>query len=181
MLVTAGGIQHIALFVRVAKPRRNDMSHNHGLEMVLESKEDVELAKVAQRCIMSSLDHSKAIGIAIVGDDVERLNEMPILRLPPKVLRLFADLLGSLARGKPVAIIPEELDFTTQQAAMFLSVSRPYVIRLLNEGKIPHHMIGTHRRIRFEDVVNYKEARRKISEDALQDLANQAQELGMGY
>jgi len=157
------------------------MSNDLDLEMVLDNREDVELAKAAQRCIMSSLDHSKAINIAIVEDGVERLDETPILRLPPKALRLFADLLGSLALGKPVAIVPKELNLTTQEAAMFLNVSRPYLIRLLDEGKMPYHKTGTHRRIRFEDVVKYKEDRDKMSQIALQELADQAQELGMGY
>jgi excisionase family DNA binding protein len=157
------------------------MSSSLDLEMVLDTKEDLELAKAAQRCIVSSLDHSKAINIAIVEDGVERLSESPVLRLPPKVLRLFADVLGSLAQGKAIAVMPKELDVTTQEAAMFLNVSRPYLVRLLEEGKIPFHKVGTHRRIRFEDVVQYKEDRQKISKDALQKLADQAQELGMGY
>lgn len=147
----------------------------------LDSKEDVELAKAAQRCIVSALDHSRAVNIAVVADGVERLDEAPLLKLPPKVLRLLADLLGSLAQGKAVAIMPKELDVTTQEAAMFLNVSRPYVIRLLDEGKIPHHKVGTHRRIRFEDVVQYKDGRTKRSHDALQELVDQAQGSKMGY
>jgi excisionase family DNA binding protein len=147
----------------------------------LDSKEDVELAKAAQRCIVSALDHSRAVHIAIVEDGVERVGGSPLLKLPPKVLRVFADLLGSLAQGKAVAIVPKDLDVTTQEAAMFLNVSRPYLVRLLDEGKIPHHKVGTHRRIRFEDVVKYKDERRKRSQDALQELVDQAQGLGMGY
>jgi excisionase family DNA binding protein len=147
----------------------------------LDSKEDVELAKAAQRCIVSALDHSRAVNIAVVEDGVERLDGAPLLKLPPKVLRLFADLLGSLAQGKAVAIMPKELDVTTQEAAMFLNVSRPYLVRLLDEGKIPYHKVGTHRRIRFEDVVQYKDDRRKRSQDALQELVDQAQGLEMGY
>lgn len=150
-------------------------------EMVLDSKEDLELAKAAQRCIVSALDHSRAIHIAIVEDGIERSDEAPLLRLPPKALRLFADVLGSLAQGKAVAIMPKELDVTTQEAAMFLNVSRPYLVRLLEEGKIAYHKVGTHRRIRFADVLQYKEDRQKISQDALQKLADQAQELNMGY
>lgn len=147
----------------------------------LESKEEVELAKAAQRCIVSALDHSRAVNIAIVEDGVEKIAESPLLKLPPKVLRLFADLLGSLAQGKAVAVIPKELDITTQEAAMFLNVSRPYFVRLLEDGKIPFHKVGTHRRVRFEDVVRYKEDRRKVSQDAIQQLVDQAQELGLGY
>jgi len=147
----------------------------------LDSKEDIELAKAAQRCIVSALDHSRAVNIAVVEDGVERSDGAPLLKLPPKVLRLFADLLGSLAQGKAVAIMPRELDVTTQEAAMFLNVSRPYLVRLLDEGKIPHHKVGTHRRIRFEDVIQYKDERRKRSQDALQELVDQAQGLGIGY
>lgn len=147
----------------------------------LDSKEDVELAKAAQRCIISALDHSRAVNIAIVEEGVENIEDAPQLKLPPKVLRLFADMLGSLAQGKAVAIMPKELDVTTQEAAMFLNVSRPYLVRLLDEGKIPFHKVGTHRRIRFEDIVAYKEARRQSSHKALQELVGQAQELDMGY
>lgn len=147
----------------------------------LDSREDVELAKAAQRCLVSALDHSHAVNIAIIADGAENIADSPQLKLPPKVLRLFADLLGAFAQGKSVAIMPKELDVTTQEAAMFLNVSRPYLVRLLDEGKIPFHKVGTHRRIRFEDIVEYKEARRQSSKKALQELADQAQELDMGY
>lgn len=147
----------------------------------LESREEVELAKAAQQCIMSALDHSRAFHIAIVEDGVERMEDSPLLKLPPHVLRLFAELLGSLAQGKAVSIIPSEHDVTTQEAAMFLNVSRPYLVRLLESGKIPYHKVGSHRRMRFEDIVRYKEERRKVSQHALQALVDQAQELGMGY
>lgn len=147
----------------------------------LDSKEDVELAKAAQRCIVSALDHSRAVNIAILEEGVERLEDSPILKLPPKVLRLFADMLGSLAQGHAVAIMPKEMYVSTQEAAMFLNVSRPHLVKMLDEGKLPYHKVGTHRRIKFEDVVAYKEERRKISQTALQELADQAQELDMGY
>ena len=147
----------------------------------LESKEDVELAKAAQRCIVSALATSRAVNIAILDDGVERVQDSPILKLPPKVLRLFADMLGSLAQGNAVAIMPKELYVSTQEAAMFLNVSRPYLIKMLDEGKIPYHKVGTHRRIKFEDVVTYRDQRKKASHAALQELVDQAQELDMGY
>ena len=147
----------------------------------LDSKEEVELAKAAQRCIVSALDHSRAVNIAILEDGVERLEDSPILKLPPKVLRLFADMLGSLAQGHAVAIMPKELYVSTQEAAMFLNVSRPYLVRMLDEGKLPYHKVGTHRRIKFEDVVAYKDQRRQASQAALQELVDQAQELNMEY
>ena len=147
----------------------------------LESKEDVELAKAAQRCIVSALDHSRAVNIAILEEGVDRIEGAPILKLPPNVLRLFADMLGTLAQGNAVAVVPKELYVTTQEAAMFLNVSRPYLVRLLDEGNMPFHKVGTHRRIKFEDVVAYRDRRHQASHDALQELADQAQELNMGY
>lgn len=147
----------------------------------LVSKEDVELAKAAQRCIVSALDHSHAVNIAILEDGAQELDDAPILKLPPKVLRLFADMLGSLAQGHAVAIMPKEMVISTQEAAMFLNVSRPYLVRMLDDGKIPHHKVGTHRRIKFEDVVAYKDERHKVSQAALQELVDQAQELDLGY
>jgi excisionase family DNA binding protein len=147
----------------------------------LVNKEEVELAKAAQRCIVSALDNANAVNIAIVEGGVEKLDNSPLLRLPPKVLRLIADLLGLLAKGKAVSVVPKDLDVTTQEAAMFLNVSRPYLIRLLEEGKIRFHKVGSHRRIHFDDIVHYKEERTRKSNDALQALADQAQEIGMDY
>lgn len=115
----------------------------------LESKEDIELAKAAQQYIVSAVDQTRAVGIVVLEDSVECTEDAPALKLPPKMLRLFADLLGSLAQGHAVAIMHKERYVTTQEAAMFLNVSRPYVVKILDDGKIPHHKVGTHRRIKF--------------------------------
>lgn len=147
----------------------------------LDSEEDVELAKEAQRCLVAALDHSRAIKIALVEDGAEDLSAAPMLSLPPKVLRLFAEILGSLAQGKAVSVVPKELDISTQEAAMYLNVSRPHFVKLLESGAIPHHKVGAHRRVRFEDVKQYKELRTQRAQRALQELADQAQDLNMGY
>lgn len=64
---------------------------------------------------------------------------------------------------------------------MYLNVSRPYFVKLLESGVIPHHKVGAHRRVKFEDVKLYKEQRTQRSQKALQELAEQAQDLDMGY
>lgn len=147
----------------------------------LDSQEDFELARAAQHRIASALDRSCAVNIAIVDDDIATSAHSPMLRLPSTALHLLADMLGALAEGKAVTIMPKDLEITTQQAALFLNISRPYLVRLLEDGKIAYHKVGTHRRIRFEDVVQYKEGRQRRSSDALQQLVDQAQELGLGY
>ncbi len=141
-------------------------------------QDEAELAKSAQRCLITALDHSKAVSISIEANG-EQLDDVPPLNLPPKVLRLFADMLGAMAQGKAVTLVPKSLEVTTQDAAMVLNVSRPYLIKLLDDGKIPFHKLGTHRRILLEDVMKYKKERRQASLDALQELANQANELNL--
>ena len=86
-----------------------------------------------------------------------------------------------MAQGNAVTIIPIHAELTTQEAADFLNVSRPYLVRLLEQKKMPFHMVGTHRRVRFEDLMAFKASFEKSRREAMDELATQAQELGMGY
>ncbi len=149
------------------------------LDTVL-STEEAELAKIAQRCIMASLDHSRAHRIALI-DDASDSGTPPELELPPKVLRFFAEMLGAMAEQKVITLVPQKHELTTQEAAAFLNVSRPFVIKEIESGKIAHRKVGRHRRVAFVDLVKYQQASRAASEQALQDLADQAQQLGFGY
>jgi excisionase family DNA binding protein len=101
------------------------------------------------------------------------------LILPRQALALLRDLLSEMAQGNAVTIVPMHAELTTQEAANILNVSRPYLIKLLDESKIPHHKINKHRRIRFDDLMAYKAQQAQLSAQALDELAQQAQELGM--
>ena len=72
-------------------------------------------------------------------------------------------------------------ELTTTEAAELLNVSRPHLVKLLKQGDIPHHKVGSHHRVYRKDVLSYKIKQRERAEDALQALTDQAQELGMGY
>jgi len=101
--------------------------------------------------------------------------------LPPDALRLFVEVLGHMANGSLVAVLPMHAELTTQEAAVFLNVSRPHVVRLLEEGKIPHHKVGTHRRIKLADVLEYKRREEADAKTALEELAAEAQKRDLGY
>jgi excisionase family DNA binding protein len=101
--------------------------------------------------------------------------------LPSGVGELMLEVLTQLSKGKHVSIVPSNSDLTTAEVADLLNVSRPYVVRLLEEGKLPFHMVGTHRRVAFKDALEYKSNQRQKSLEAMQALMAESQELGLGY
>src|SRR5437762_415912 len=108
----------------------------------LPSKEERALARQASRAIATTQPSELRV----------RLDDGQELTLPKSATRLIAHLLTEMAQGNAVTIIPIHANLTTQEAADYLSVSRPYLIGLLEAGKMPFQMVGTHRRIRFEDL-----------------------------
>ena len=103
------------------------------------------------------------------------------VELPAGAVALLMDILEAMAAGRGVTIIPENAELTTVQAADVLGVSRPFLIRLLDDGKIPHRKVGKHRRVRMEDVMAYKSADDREREAVLDQLAADAQSDTMGY
>ncbi|MCA1799644.1 MAG: helix-turn-helix domain-containing protein [Xanthomonadaceae bacterium] len=102
------------------------------------------------------------------------------LILPRQALALLRDLLADMAQGHAVTIVPMHAELTTQEAANLLNVSRPYFVGLLEAGTIPFTKVGTHRRVRYEHLIAYKNQRDKESQELLDELTRQAQELKMG-
>lgn len=109
-----------------------------------------------------------------------RLDDTDLI-LPRHALALLRDLLAQMAQGNAVTILPTHAEITTQEAANILNVSRPHLVKLLEEGVIPFSRVGSHRRIRLQDLLAYKAERDHKSEAALDQLAAQAQDLDLGY
>ncbi len=103
------------------------------------------------------------------------------LILPREALALLKDLLAEMAQGNAVTVVPTHAELTTQQAANLLNVSRPHLVKLLEDSVLPFSKVGTHRRIRYQDLITYKRRRDKESEAALEELARQAQNHDMDY
>lgn len=141
------------------------------------TEREQEMARVAQRCIMESLDRSKAAEIVLMSDD----GELPPVSLPPNSLRLIAQVLGALSEGKTVTVVPAERELSTLEAAHLLNVSRPFLIKQMEAKKLPYKLVGSHRRVTFEDLMVYRQQMKAGQMDALQRLADDAADLNLDY
>jgi excisionase family DNA binding protein len=101
--------------------------------------------------------------------------------VPQEALEILVEVLGQMANGNAVTIVPIHEELTTYKAAELLNVSRPYLIGLLDAGKIPYRMVGTHRRVRFTDLMAFKKQDDARRDEALAELTQQAEDLDLGY
>jgi excisionase family DNA binding protein len=148
----------------------------NGNEILTPSKADSKLARESSEKLAVHLGRSKGLRL-----EVKSGTASEELMLPSSVLRLLVRLLAEVGQGHGVALTPLRADLTSQQAADILNVSRPHLVKLLDQGAIPSHKVGTHRRVRTEDLLAYKReflAKRHAVLDELQALS---QDLKMGY
>ena len=101
------------------------------------------------------------------------------IELPDVVFRLLRQVVNYLAHGKAVKLIPVGMELTTQEAADLLNVSRPHLVKLVDEGKIPCKKVGTHRRIRFQDLIAYKVKQDAEQRQLLSEMAQFSQDLNL--
>ncbi len=101
--------------------------------------------------------------------------------IPESVFHALKLVVQSMAQGQTVTLVPHGKELTTQEAAGLLHVSRPHLIKLLDEGVIPHHKVGTHRRVRIEDVLAYRSKRDTTRREKLDELIRISEELPGGY
>ena len=147
-------------------------------QTVAPTEADALLARESSRRLASrKLGRRASVRVQFLDDSG---NGEPV-EVPASALRLFLRLLTEMSQGNTVTLIPTPAELTTQQAADLLNVSRPYVVKLLDEGKIPSRAVGKYRRVRFDDLMAYKskddEARLKV----LAELSALDQELDLGY
>lgn len=140
----------------------------------LPTADEATLARESSRLLAACIGSGPTAKLRVIDGD----NEVVV---PVRAMRLLVDILAQMGEGRGVTVIPIKAELTTQQAANFLKVSRPYLIGLLEQKELPFRKVGKHRRVCFEDLLKYREQSRKKQEAALEELAKQAQELGMGY
>jgi excisionase family DNA binding protein len=145
----------------------------NGNEVVKPTKADSALAKVSSQQLAA---HLGSAGLRL---ELKTSTTSEELVLPPSALRLLVRILTEIGQGNAVTLTPIRAELTTQQAADLLNVSRPHLVKLLDEGAIPSRKVGSHRRVELEDLLVYKRdflAKRHAALDELQALS---QELDM--
>jgi excisionase family DNA binding protein len=140
----------------------------------LPTEEEVGLAAASSRRRAPSLGAGQQARLRLIdgGTDVT---------VPVSAIHMLVDILNQMAQGNAVSLVPVHAELTTQQAADLLNVSRPYLVKQLEAGEVPFHKLGRHRRVRFTDLMAYKERVDCTGREAADTLTAEAQELGQGY
>ena len=140
----------------------------------LPTEDEIAQAREASRQLARLLPDD-AHSLRLVTDD----NRHQIISIPPGALRLFIDVLTHLGQGRAVTLVPQRAELTTQEAADYLNVSRPYVVGLIESNRLPARKVGTRRRIAFEDLVRFDQQDQATRRTALDELARIDRELGL--
>lgn len=122
-------------------------------------------------------DSASAYAHLFAGD----YGETEVVAIPRLALGLLADVLDVMAAGNAVMIVPVHTELSTQEGANILNVSRPHLVKLLEQGALPHTKTGRKRRIKLADLMAFKATREATSRTAMGELADQAQDLKLGY
>jgi len=139
--------------------------------------EEAETAKVSSRALSKYASNDR-LSLKITANGGEETED---LILPGFAINMLLEVLTEMSKGNAVTVMPIHAELSTQQAAELLNVSRPFLVNLLENGGMPFRKVGSHRRVMAKDVVAYQQKIDTKRLEALDELALQAQELGMGY
>lgn len=145
---------------------------------MLPSHEEAALAKFSSRELAAYVETQAATQqVAITSKD----GTAHQVEVPVSALRLLVDILTELGEGNTVKLIPVHAEMTTQEGADLMNMSRPTFIKLLDEGKIPFHRVGNRRKVKYMDVLEYKQELDRKRLQALDELSELDQSMGLGY
>lgn len=101
------------------------------------------------------------------------------IKIPLSALKLLGDILKAMGQGKLISLVPFSTEVTTQAAAEILGCSRPHLVKLLEDGKIPFVKVGKHRRIKFDDIMKYRNQMKEQQKQNIIDIMNSDEETGL--
>jgi excisionase family DNA binding protein len=142
------------------------------LEPIIPGPVDIDQARAA----VAALESLEPRGAGVVIEDESRRMHAV---LPVAAVRLLHDLLREMAQGHAVSLVPMHAELTTQQAADALNVSRPFLVKLLETNQLPCRKVGTHRRVRYDDLLRYKRTIDARRAEALRKLTAESEKLGL--
>lgn len=151
-------------------------------DAVLPTLTEAEIAKTSSQQLahlLGGLRKTETHSSEPIRIEIHLDGEHEVVSLPASALELLNEILTQMAQGRSISILPQHCVLTTVQASELLNVSRPYLINLLEKGDIPFHKVGSHRRVRLEDVMQYKNEIDRKRLATLQELSELSEELGM--
>ena len=146
----------------------------HNEEIKRPSKDEQRIAMESYNALAASLDALRSENPEI---EIEETEDK--IKIPLNALKLLAQILKVTSQGKPISIVPIATELTTQSAAELMGCSRPHLVKLLEGGGIPFTKIGKHRRIKYEDVVEYKKQMKQDREERLVQMMKLDEETGL--
>ncbi len=148
---------------------------NKSVETVPLSEKETEMARESGQTIAEFVNGEECLRLTLARDTGEHIET----KIPARALHLLAHILDEMAQGNSVTLIPLYAELSTHQAAAVMHVSRPYLIKLLEGGKIPYRKVGAHRRVRYDDLLAYMEQEQKARKVALKELIAEQERLGL--
>lgn len=144
-------------------------------EPIAPSDAEQETAKISAQKLATVL------GKKSKKSDLRFTVEEELVSIPQSAAKMLLEILSQMAQGRAIVLIPAHAELTTQEAADALNVSRPFLVKLLEEGKLPYRKVGSHRRVRFSDLMSYRERSKIERLKALEELQKDAQDKDLGY
>mgnify|MGYP001123945296 FL=1 len=138
------------------------------------SKEEQKIAIQSYDALSSVIKELKSNNPEIEIDETQER-----IKIPLSALKLLGEILEAMSKGKPFSLVPIATEVTTQKAAEILGCSRPHFVKLLEEGKIDFTKVGKHRRVKFEDVMNYKRKMKEAQKKHIIKIMQSDEEIGL--
>ncbi len=146
-------------------------------EAITPTKQDTEIARISSEAIALLIQNKEVRDPRIhFGTEGSQGAE---IALPYSIVRILFNALQEMAKGHSVTLLPVNTELTTHQAAELMRVSRPSLIKMLDENKLPYRKIGAHRRIRYDDVLHYLEIERARRKKVMEELVAETEKLGL--